>query len=76
MVCIDYTGRRESLTNTCLYQDPNDPSNVQELQQYCGGYMEDGVEKPYLLKDGTPGPWSKGFICQEGLVCQVRIWLR
>lgn len=38
--------------------------------------MEDGVEKPYLLKDGTPGPWSKGFICQEGLVCQVRIYIR
>ncbi|KAI9498171.1 Ion transport protein-domain-containing protein [Zychaea mexicana] len=38
--------------------------------QYCGGYMEDGIEKPYLLLDDTPGPWSKGFICEEGLVCK------
>ena len=46
------------------------------MEQYCGGYIEGGIEKPYLLSDGTPGPWSKGFICEEGLVCQVRFSLR
>lgn len=32
--------------------------------------MKDGKEMPFLLKDGTPNEWSKGFICSEGLVCQ------
>lgn len=42
------------------------------MQQYCGGYMENGVVQPFLSKDGESGPWAKGFICPEGLVCQVR----
>ncbi|KAI9323588.1 Ion transport protein-domain-containing protein [Dichotomocladium elegans] len=59
-----------SFLRRCVWQDPSDPTHTEVLQQYCGGYMEGGEEKPYLLRDGTPGPWSKGFICQEGLVCQ------
>ncbi|KAG2223817.1 hypothetical protein INT45_001951 [Circinella minor] len=59
-----------SFLRHCVWTDPNDSSNIEVMEQYCGGYIEGGIEKPYLLSDGTPGPWAKGFICEEGLVCQ------
>lgn len=51
--------------------DPTNATNTQVLQQYCGGYMNNGSVQPYMQKDGTTGLWSKGFICPQGLVCQV-----
>ncbi|KAI8139587.1 Ion transport protein-domain-containing protein [Fennellomyces sp. T-0311] len=59
-----------SFLRHCVWTDPEDPTHTEDMQQYCGGYMEAGEEKPYLLYDGTPGPWAKGFICEEGLVCK------
>lgn len=58
---------------TFAFPDPTNSSNVEIMAQYCGGYMQDGVEKPFLLRNGEPGPWSKGFICPEGLICQVTL---
>ncbi|OAD72147.1 hypothetical protein PHYBLDRAFT_147120 [Phycomyces blakesleeanus NRRL 1555(-)] len=53
-----------------LIIDPEDSEDVQILQQYCGGYYVEEEEKPFLLKNGNEGPWSKGFICPNGLVCK------
>jgi hypothetical protein len=53
--------------------DPTNATNIQVLQQYCGGYVSNGSVQPYLQKDGIPGLWSKGFICPQGLVCQVQL---
>lgn len=53
----------------CL--DPNNSSNTAELQQYCGGYVnETGSIVPYKLKSGEHALWSKGFICEQGLICE------
>jgi hypothetical protein len=42
-----------------------------ELSQYCGGYInETGYTVPYRLKDGSDALWSKGFICENGLICE------
>ncbi|CAO0803366.1 unnamed protein product [Mucor circinelloides] len=60
-----------SFRRHCVWHDPNNSSNVQELQQYCGGYINaTGDVVPYLLKDGSEAPWSKGFICEMGLTCE------
>jgi len=62
---------------TDMIIDPNNSSNVQELQQYCGGYINaTGDVVPYLLKDGSEAPWSKGFICEMGLTCEVMMGLK
>ncbi|CEP08594.1 hypothetical protein [Parasitella parasitica] len=60
-----------SFRRHCVWHDPNNSSNVQELQQYCGGYVNaSGYTVPYLLQDGSQAPWSKGFICEAGLTCE------
>ncbi|KAI9271516.1 Ion transport protein-domain-containing protein [Phascolomyces articulosus] len=59
-----------SFLRHCVWTDPDDPENIQVMEQYCGGYVQGGIEKPYLRLDGSEGPWSKGFICEEGLVCK------
>ncbi|KAI7905468.1 Ion transport protein-domain-containing protein [Cokeromyces recurvatus] len=60
-----------SFKRHCVWHDPNNASNTQELQQYCGGYINaSGAVVPYKLKDGTSAPWSKGFICENGLICE------
>lgn len=51
--------------------DPNNASHTEELQQYCGGYInETGYKVPYKLKSGQTALWSKGFICEQGLICE------
>ncbi|KAI8983763.1 Ion transport protein-domain-containing protein [Pilobolus umbonatus] len=61
-----------SFRRHCVWRDPENPENVQELQQYCGGYINvtTGEAVPYLLKSGGSGLWSKGFICENGLTCE------
>lgn len=43
-----------------------------ELNQYCGGYVDPGTGQvvAYRLSSGESGPWSKGFICENGLICE------
>lgn len=54
-----------------VHLDPNNSSNTEELQQYCGGYVnETGHTVPYKLKNGENALWYKGFICEQGLVCE------
>lgn len=56
-----------------MLPDPTNYTNTQELQQYCGSYVNgSGIVVPYLLKDGTEAPWSKGFTCENGLICEVK----
>ncbi|OBZ90459.1 Calcium-channel protein cch1 [Choanephora cucurbitarum] len=60
-----------SFKRHCVWYDPNNSSNIQVTQQYCGGYTnETGQVVPYKFKDGTTAPWSKGFICENGLICE------
>ncbi|KAI8991980.1 Ion transport protein-domain-containing protein [Mycotypha africana] len=60
-----------SFKRHCVWHDPNNTTNVQEVQQYCGGYINgSGAVVPYRLKDGTEALWSKGFICEQGLICE------
>lgn len=42
------------------------------MAQYCGGYVNvtDGSVLPYMLRNGKHASWSKGFICENGLVCE------
>ncbi|KAG2184084.1 hypothetical protein INT44_009099, partial [Umbelopsis vinacea] len=61
---------RGSFLRHCVWTDPTNATNVQVLQQYCGGYMDNGSVHPFLQKDGSPGLWSKGFICPQGLQCR------
>ncbi|KAI9303230.1 Ion transport protein-domain-containing protein [Cunninghamella echinulata] len=41
-----------------------------ELQQYCGGYHQNGQILPYIKLDNTTAGWPKGFICEEGFECR------
>ncbi|KAG1501400.1 hypothetical protein G6F47_004900 [Rhizopus delemar] len=60
-----------SFQRHCVWHDPNNSSNTEELQQYCGGYVnETGHTVPYKLKNGENALWYKGFICEQGLVCE------
>ncbi|KAI7862921.1 Ion transport protein-domain-containing protein [Spinellus fusiger] len=59
-----------SYLRRCVWTNPDNSTDIQILQQYCGGYYQDNIEKPFKLLDGRDGPWSKGFICPSGLVCQ------
>ncbi|KAI9485974.1 MAG: Ion transport protein-domain-containing protein [Benjaminiella poitrasii] len=60
-----------SFKRHCVWHDPNNSSETMELQQYCGGYVNaSGAVVPYQLKDGSSAPWSKGFICEQGLICE------
>ncbi|KAI8331328.1 Ion transport protein-domain-containing protein [Chlamydoabsidia padenii] len=59
-----------SLLRHCVWTDPTNSSNTQELQQYCGGYLENGIPQPYIKLDNTPASWDKGFLCDNGLVCK------
>ncbi|KAG1470308.1 hypothetical protein G6F56_002758 [Rhizopus delemar] len=60
-----------SFQRHCVWHDPNNSSNTAELQQYCGGYVnETGSIVPYKLKSGEHALWSKGFICEQGLICE------
>ncbi|CAO3660618.1 unnamed protein product [Umbelopsis ramanniana] len=61
---------RGSFLRHCVWTDPTNATNVQVLQQYCGGYIENGAVMPFIQKDGSPGLWSKGFICPQGLQCR------
>lgn len=55
-----------------LILDPQNASNTMEMAQYCGGYINvtDGTTVPYILSNGEHAAWSKGFICENGLVCE------
>ncbi|CAO3597764.1 unnamed protein product [Absidia cylindrospora] len=59
-----------SFLRHCVWTDPTNSSNTQELQQFCGGYLENGVPQPYIKLDNTPASWDKGFLCDNGLVCR------
>ncbi|CAO3684026.1 unnamed protein product [Rhizopus microsporus] len=60
-----------SFQRHCVWHDPNNASHTEELQQYCGGYInETGYKVPYKLKSGQTALWSKGFICEQGLICE------
>ncbi|KAI8096858.1 Ion transport protein-domain-containing protein [Halteromyces radiatus] len=59
-----------SFLRHCVWTDPTNSTNTQELQQFCGGYIENGVRQPYIKLDGTQASWDKGFLCDNGLVCR------
>ncbi|KAG2214396.1 hypothetical protein INT47_000952 [Mucor saturninus] len=60
-----------SFKRHCVWHDPANSTNTVELSQYCGGYIDEfGNTVPYKLKNNESAPWSKGFICENGLICQ------
>lgn len=63
---------KSSMRRTCVWTDPNDPSNMyKNKKQYCGGYLEPGTLKkmPYIDIHGQPGDRAKGFLCPVNSKC-------
>lgn len=65
---------RGSFRRECVLTDPNNSSNIIDLSQTCGGYLDPVTfeVQPYLTLQGTPakiGP--KGYTCPSGQICQV-----
>jgi hypothetical protein len=54
-----------------VWHDPANATNTVEMSQYCGGYINaTGYTVPYKLINGEDALWSKGFICENGLICE------
>lgn len=71
MVRQDPDNWKKKDLNNLAYLDPANSTNTVELSQYCGGYInEAGETVPYKLKNNESAPWSKGFICENGLICE------
>lgn len=63
-----------SFRRQCVYTDPNNASNVIELGQTCGGYINASTfrNEPFLTIEGTRySHGAKGYICPLGQICQV-----
>lgn len=54
--------------------DPYNSTNVIDLNNQCGGYIDGDTLKPigYRQWDGTNMRYAKGYICPLDQVCQVR----
>ena len=65
---------RGSFRRQCVLTDPNNSSNVIDLSQQCGGYLNTTslTNIRYLEVDGsTTDVGAKGFICPLDQVCQT-----
>jgi hypothetical protein len=63
---------RSSFRRHCVWIDPLDKSEFVNLEQYCGGYLdENGNAQPYLTggRFGKKADTSKGFLCPQGSLC-------
>lgn len=66
---------KSSLTRSCVWTEPGNPSNNYTTNQYgsfqfCGGSVDiNGVKQPWLYSDGTSSNDTKGYLCPPNSVC-------
>lgn len=68
---------KSSFRRNCVWIDPQGKSNFTlndpyGTLQFCGGYLDNGKEMPWLDSSGIPAaetPKAKGYICPEGSLC-------
>lgn len=63
-----------SFRRSCVLTDPNNSSNLVDLDQACGGYLNSSTlrEEPYINIRGLPhSQGAKGYICPLGQICRV-----
>ncbi|SCU86751.1 LAFA_0E02850g1_1 [Lachancea sp. 'fantastica'] len=61
-----------SLRRTCVWTNPDDPSeSYTNSMQFCGGYLEAVTKRkmPYVFSDLRGGPVSKGYLCPQHSKC-------